>query len=177
MGLRSIGVRVAAGVLGACFTVYLAAVGVYADVEGDANWWPYPWLAWVAALSLVAGAVWVTLALSAPTSSKPEPVTNAGVDLAFSARLEEVQSSLPSVDRADQLPSTHREEPAARLAEDMIARPRAGASIVVEMRDTGEWVGFLQPRRGGYRASHLNGSDGGWVDSIEEGISKVASLD
>jgi len=50
---------IAGGALGAGVATYLAAVGVYAQVEGAANWWPYEWLWVVAAMMVLAAVAWL----------------------------------------------------------------------------------------------------------------------
>lgn len=64
---------VAGGALGAGVAIYLAAVGVYAQVEGEANWWPYGWLWIVAAVMVLATVTWLVTVGSrdGPVGSSP----------------------------------------------------------------------------------------------------------
>jgi len=52
----------AAGV-GASVAVWLAAVGVKAQVDGVVDWWPYPWLWLLAGFAVASGLLWVVLML------------------------------------------------------------------------------------------------------------------
>lgn len=191
MALRSIGVRVAGSVVAACFTAYLAAVAIYAEVEGDANWWPYCWLWVLAAIAVVSAIVWVALALSEPSDKGADFTKTFEAGLASTAEELEAVSLSAAPEAADPTPEPEpgpEPQPEATPAErnptpprprlgDMEARPRPDGVLIVSFIPSGQSVGMLEPRRGGYQATHFQMGDAGWYETAEEGMRGIWEVD
>lgn len=77
MSIRRVLERILAGVVGTCIAVYLAAVGVNAQVASKVSWWPYQWLWILAGVAALGGVLWLVVMLQhdRETLRRSAPVT------------------------------------------------------------------------------------------------------
>ncbi len=62
MESRTVALRICGALVGACFAIYVAAVGAAATITGGWSFWPYAWIWALLAVAIVGAAIWISLA-------------------------------------------------------------------------------------------------------------------
>jgi hypothetical protein len=162
----------AGSALTACLGVYLAAVGVNAQVEGAADWWPYPWLWALAALALASSVLWLYVANRGGVPSPEEKTVSHSGELPL-GQPAGVGVSLPF-----SIHQGHQGDDHIPIPDDfeVKVRPRVGGDLEVVSVKFGSHVGVIQPRRDRYEAVNRYGSLG-MFDTIDAAASALRDAD
>jgi hypothetical protein len=166
MSLRETAKIATASIVSVCVALYLAAVSLFGDVEGRADWWPYSWLWFVAATAVLASIVWFTLRHWHPTSSitmEATPVLPERLSLPS-------PSPIPAQDQGA--------DPTVVEVGDMRATRAANGTWGVKWMTSGKPVGTVTPLGQGFlSARHIQMGDAGQHSSIQGALHAIWELD
>jgi len=118
---------VAGGALASGVATYLAAVGVSAQVEGAANWWPYGWLWVVAAVMVLAAVAWLLTVGSRDAPGRSSPSGSSKSDDPVPLGIESGTPTLTAGVTTSESEPVDESEPADALTADDSDPVLAGA--------------------------------------------------
>lgn len=192
-----------ASVTGAGVTIYTGAVVLNAELTREISWWPYSWLAWVAAVTAVAALTWILLidwrtskptsdslalipaaeqtptpATTAPgrepTRAQPAPESPVPSQIISQTADSDAKSEAEPAEAPDPDPSPQVTSTPDRVTwGQMTARRMPNESWSVTWPN-GEQVGSITPiGQGFFHVLHARGDDAGQHRSIEDAMRAI----
>lgn len=178
MTVRGVLTTASASGVGLCVAVYLAAVGVNADVEGEANWWPYWWLVIVLGVAAVLAVAWVLLVL-VPNEGRTDSARPDGEDQA-EAVFVETGAPRAVEPAAAPLPAEPEEapDPGVYTMGDMVATRAANGTWGVKWIKSNQRVGIIREHDNGtFEAFHVDMGSAGVYGSVADAVLGIWEVD
>jgi hypothetical protein len=185
MTIRKVLARVLVGLNGLCVAVYLAAVSLNGQVTSTVSWWPYPWLSLVIVVFIFAGIAWIALEveIKSGVGRQKRPVSVMQSSRRPATVKPVPQRSVPAVSTPKQnapaSPKPVKETPAVLrngswVWNDLRATPRAtDGRLVVTLHSSGQRIGILTHRKGGYEAIHGFTGVAGWYPTMSAALNTL----